>query len=138
MFGLTSNARFDPFEELEQMAGSLFGRSPKLDFELDVKDLGDSYRVEADLPGIRKENLKVDLAGDYMTISAHRATSRETQEDDKKFIRRERSYGAFSRTFDVSDVDTEQITASYADGVLTLLLPKKEAARTTVRHLEIE
>lgn len=138
MFGLTSNSGLDPFEALEQMAGSLFGRSPKLDFELDVKDLGDSYRVEADLPGVRREDLKVDLAGDYMTISAHRATSRETQEDDKKFIRRERSYGAFRRTFDVSDVDTEQITASYADGVLTLLLPKKEAAKTTVRHLEIE
>lgn len=138
MFGLMSNCKYDPFEELEQMANSLFRRDPKLDFEMDVKDLGDSYRLEADLPGMKKEDLKVDVAGDYMTISAHRVTSHGESSDDKQFIRRERSYGAFQRTFDVSNVDTEQITAHYADGVLTLLLPKKETAKTTIRHLEID
>lgn len=138
MFGLMSNSKFDPFEELEQMANNLFRRDPKLDFEMDVKDLGDSYRVEADLPGLKKEDLKVDVIGDYMTISAHRVTGQEESSDDKHFIRRERSYGSFRRTFDVSNVDTEQITASYQDGVLTLLLPKKETAKTTVRHLDIQ
>lgn len=144
MFGLMNSPRsrgdgmLNPFQELENMTNSFFGRGPKFPFDLDVKDLGDAFQLEADLPGMKKEDLHVDLDGDYLTISAQRREEHDEKDESGNYIRRERSYGSFRRTFDVSSVDTEQISASYRDGVLSLRLPKKESSQSTLRHLEIQ
>lgn len=144
MFGLMNSPRsrgdgmLNPFQELEHMTNSIFGRAPKFGFDLDVKDLGGAFELKADLPGMKKEDLHVDLDGDYLTISAQRSEEHEEKDAAGNYIRRERSYGSFRRTFDVSSVDTEQISASYQDGVLSLRLPKKESAQSTARRLEIQ
>ena len=74
----------------------------------------------------------------YLTIRAERHS--EAEEKDKKgnYIRCERSYGSFSRSFDLTGINADQIKASYADGVLKLNLPKLEAQKPEVRRLEIE
>lgn len=140
MFGLTNQSRgklTNPLQELEQITSSLFGRTPKLDFELDVKDEGDAYVLEADLPGLKREDIHVQLEGNYLTITAQRSDQHQEGDDTGSYIRRERSYGCLSRTFDVSEVDTEAITASYRAGVLSLRLPKQHWEEQTIRQVEI-
>lgn len=150
MFGMTNSGRCrcgsaNPLEDLEHFTSGLFGlgrsrdHEPKLDFELDVRDEGDAFVLEADLPGMRREDLHVDLAGDYLTISAQRGETRtEETGDSGSYLRRERSFGRVQRTFDVSEVDTDAITASYRSGVLSLRLPKLHQAEPDVRHVDIQ
>lgn len=137
MFGLMGKER-DPFEGLEQLASHLLSKVSKPEFEMDVADLGDSFRMEADLPGLTKGDLKVDVAGTLLTITVTRQTDTLSHSEEERYIRRERFHGTARRIFDVSNVDTELITAQYDNGVLTLHLPKKESARTSVRRLEIQ
>ena len=91
----------------------------------------------ADLPGVEKEDLHIDLNGDAMTISAQRHSQYEEKDQQGNYVRCERSFGSFSRTFDVSGVDTEHVTAAYQNGVLTLEMPKKAEAVPESRRLEI-
>jgi HSP20 family protein len=93
-------------------------------FKTDVTDADDKYVLEAELPGMDKENIKIDLDGDYLTIQAERSSDEKTEEKGK-FIRRERYYGSYQRSFDVSGVDVENINAEYKDGILKVELPKK-------------
>lgn len=140
MFGTNSQNRgglLRPFQELEQITSNLLGRAPKLDFTLDVKDQGEAYVLEADLPGLKKEDLSVTLEGNYLTISAQRSDQQQEEDAAGSYIRRERNYGSLSRTFDISEVDTEGITASYRAGVLSLWLPKKHWEGQNIRQVEI-
>ena len=107
------------------------------DFKTDIKDNGKEYVLEAELPGFKKEDIHVDIEDGYMTISAERSNETEKKDDKGNFVRRERSYGSFSRSFDVSSVKTEDITGEYKDGVLTLTMPKKEENVPTSRRIEI-
>ena len=94
----------------------------------DVKELENGYELEVDLPGIKKEDVKVKLDDGYLTISA--STSQNNDEKDKKgnYIRRERFSGSYSRSFYVGDSVTENdIKAKFEGGVLTLDIPKPEA-----------
>ena len=132
MFGMTGKDRLG----WEQMVGALLGKVCKPEFDVDVLDLGDSFRVEADLPGLQKGEVKVDLAGEKLTIAVNRGKSGSGEYGH--FIRRERLHGTAKRTFDISAVDTELVTAQYDNGVLTIQLPKKECARTSVRSVTVE
>ena len=141
MYGLTRyNNRnfFDPFREMEQMTRSFFGNDPSPMFSMDIKDTGDAYQLMADLPGMKKEDIQLDLDGDRLTITAQRKNETEESDESSGYIRRERSYGSYTRTMDVSAVDTSAITASYTDGVLTLNMPKKQPEVPTSRRLEIQ
>lgn len=135
MFGLTPYERqfFAPFfGEFEKASNS-----PGLPgFKTDIKDTGDSYVIEAELPGFKKEDIKIDINGDSMTICAENTKTTE-EKDDSSYIRRERTFGSVARTFDISEIRSEDISASYNDGVLTLELPKKTATEPEVRRLEI-
>lgn len=130
---------FNPFRELEDLERNFF-KSPSLaEFKTDIKDNGDSYLLEADLPGFKKEDINIDINDDYLTIKAERHS--EIEEKDKKgnFVRCERSYGSFSRSFNVSAVKADEISAEYKDGVLKLTMPKKEpTAVASPRRLEIK
>ncbi|MDO4563999.1 MAG: Hsp20/alpha crystallin family protein [Clostridia bacterium] len=129
-------APYDPFAELERMERAFFGDSTLNGFLTDISDKGDHYLLEAELPGFSKEDIKVDVDNDCLTISA----SRKQQSEDKKagYIRRERCFGSFKRSFDVSDVDTEKIEAAYENGILKLNLPKRQLQVSTARTLEIK
>lgn len=131
------NALFNPFRELDQLEKAFFGNSTLSEFKTDIKDLGDAFSLEADLPGFKKEDIKVDLDGDLLTISASRTNEAEKKDENGRYLCRERSFGAFTRRFDVSNVKTEEIDAKYQDGVLTLTLPKREPSRPQSRSIEI-
>ncbi|MPN59108.1 18 kDa heat shock protein [bioreactor metagenome] len=93
--------------------------------------------LEADLPGFDKKDIKIDIDGGYLTINAERHSKSEEKDDKNNYIRCERSYGSFSRSFDVSAINTDAIAASYDNGVLKLTMPKKTPEVPTSRRLEI-
>lgn len=128
---------YDPFRLFDEMERSFFKGSELGDFRADIRDTGDAYELEADLPGVKKEDIKVDLDNNYLTISAERHAEKDEKDKKGNYVRRERSYGSYSRSFDVTGVQTEQITAEYTDGVLKLHLPKKQEALPNTRRLEI-
>lgn len=129
---------FNPFSDFDNLEKAFFQNTGLAEFKTDIKDIGDSYRLEADLPGFKKEDISISLDGDCLTIGAQRRTESEETDKNGNFIRRERSYGAFSRSFDVSGIQQEAIRAEYTDGVLKLTLPKKANTLPTARTIAIE
>lgn len=94
-------------------------------FGTDITDEGDAYQLTADLPGFDKKDIKVQVQNNTVSVSAERHSEAEDKDKKDKFLRQERSYGSYRRTFTVgSDVDKANIKAKYEDGVLTVTLPK--------------
>lgn len=94
-------------------------------FNVDVRDTENAYLVEADLPGMKKEDLDLYYENGYLTISAKREDSIEDKDDKNNYVRRERHYGEFKRSFFINDIDEDNINANFENGVLKLVLPKK-------------
>ena len=96
---------------------------------MDVSETENEWVVQVELPGLSKEDIKVGVENDVLSIEGEKG--HESSEDkDKRYHRAERTYGTFKRSFTLpSAVDTEKISADYRDGVLTLTLPKAEAAK---------
>ena len=132
-----SVSNYDPFHDFDEMERNFF-RGGLGDFRTDVSDDGKSFTVEAELPGFKKEDIHLDLNDECLTISAEHSENKDESDEKKNFIRRERYYGSFSRSFDVTGIDTEAIKAEYTDGILKLTLPRKEPAAPAVKRLEIE
>ncbi|MDZ4354847.1 MAG: Hsp20/alpha crystallin family protein [Variovorax sp.] len=108
-----------------------------IQMRLDVSEKKDAYVVKADLPGVKKEDINVRVDGNIVQIDAEVKQEKETRGDDDKVLRSERYYGSVSRTFSLSqDVDDAKAVAKYADGVLTLELPKK--ASTASRKVTVQ
>lgn len=129
---------YNPFKELEEMEKLFFKGSTLAEFKTDIKDNGDSFLLESDLPGFKKEDIKIDIEGDYLTISAERRSDFEEQDKKGNYIRCERSFGSYKRSFDISEIDAEGIAAEYLDGVLKLTMPKKQAVLPASKRLEIK
>lgn len=135
--------RYDPFREMEKLERSFFGdpffgSRDLAQFQTDITDEGDHYLLEADLPGFDKQDIHLDVTGDTLTIQAERHSKAEEKDNKDRIVRVERSYGAYSRRFDLSQVDAQNIRAKYENGVLSLTLPKKEGVQPASRQLEIE
>ena len=149
MFELTRRnyhpVSYNPFREMEALERRFFGsmmddffRTDSLaHFRTDVTDEGDHYLLETDLPGFDKKDIHLELDGDTLTVRAERRSKVEKKDQDK-VVRMERSYGSYSRSYDITGIDPDAITAKYADGVLQLILPKREELPNTARHIEIE
>lgn len=137
-----SLSAFDPFREFDELERAFFGNNDLMSkhsaFSTDIKDAGDHYVLESDLPGVKKEDIKLDLTDNVLTISAERHS--EYEESDKKhnYVRCERSYGSYQRSFDTSGIDTEHIDAEFKDGVLKLTLPKIKEVKPETKRLEIK
>ena len=132
-----SVAAFDPFREMDELERSFFGNGRNVSsFRTDVIDTGDAYKLEAELPGFKKDDIQIDVENDVLTISAKR--SEEKKDEKHNVVKRERFYGSFSRSFDVSGINVDGIEASYTDGVLTLTMPKKQELLPVSRRLEIK
>ena len=129
---------YDPFRAFDEMERAFFGSQQPavLSFRTDVTDTGDAFKLEAELPGFKKEDIKIDIENDCLTSSAERHESKE--EKKPNFVKRERVYGTYSRSFDVSGIDVDRISAAYTDGILTLELPKKVETPPASRRLEIQ
>lgn len=104
-------------------------------FNVDVKEAEDSYLIEADLPGVNRESIDLEYANNYLTISATRNDTLEENQDN--YVRRERRYGEFKRSFYVDDVEENKIDAVFNDGVLKITLPKQENRRPNKRKIDI-
>lgn len=115
----TRRSMMDPFNFFSDFFGT---NNAPMELRTDITDKGDSFVLEADLPGFNKDDIKIDLENDRLTIKAERHSNTETTKNG--YVRRERSFGSFERSFDVSGIDTAGIKANYTDGVLTLTLPK--------------
>jgi HSP20 family molecular chaperone IbpA len=94
----------------------------------DIKENDGGYELDIELPGYKKEDVKAELKDAYLTISAETKQDNDTQDDNGRYVRRERYYGTCSRSFYVGeDVTQEDIKAKFEDGILKLFVPKKEA-----------
>ena len=97
---------------------------------VDISETDDNFEVRAELPGVAKEDLNVSVKDNLLTLSGEKR--QENVDDTQNYRRVERRYGSFQRRFTLpSEVATDDIKAEYSDGVLTLSIPKPEAAKPT-------
>lgn len=140
-----SIVRWDPFRELEDMSNRLnrvFGRGGLaratedngefITFDwapsVDIAETVEAFEIKAELPDVKKEDVKVTVEDGQLRISGER--KQEKEEKGKKFHRVERSYGSFLRSFALPEnVDESKLSAEYRDGVLNVRLPKTERAK---------
>jgi len=103
---------------------------------VNISESAETYQIELAAPGLKKEDFKVSVERDILSISSQR--SEENSPEGKTYNRREYSYAAFTRSFTLPEsADADKIQASYTDGVLKLILPKKEEAKAVSRQIEI-
>ena len=126
---------YDPFKEMEEFERRFFGqRTPAM--KTDIRETENAYILESDLPGFSREDIHAEINNGYLTIRAEHKS--ENEDKSESYLRRERSYGSFSRTFDLDGIDAEAITASFKNGVLTLELPKMQQKVEEARKVEIQ
>lgn len=125
---------FDPFREFDRMAEQLFDRQGPRLMPMDLYRDGDHYVLSADLPGIDPGSVDIDVDGQLLTIRAER-TPRSAE--GVKWITRERTTGSFLRQLNLGQgIDTAGISATYDNGVLSVLIPISEKAKP--RKIEIQ
>jgi HSP20 family protein len=113
-----------------------FEGQPEVQIKMDVSEDDRAYKVHADIPGVKKEDIHVQIDGNQVSIRAELKKEKEVK-DGGKLLRSERFYGSVSRVFSLEqDVDEGQAQAKYTDGVLELTLPKKVVA--TAKKLTIQ
>ncbi len=144
--------KWNPFSELEEVSNRLnriFGRLPArtesgtdmlamADWtpSVDISETDSAYLIKAEIPEVKKENVKVNLQDGMLTISGER--HQEKEEKDKKFHRIERSYGSFARSFRVpDDADATTVSAQFKDGMLNVTLPKSKKTESKSINVSI-
>ncbi len=142
--------KWEPFKELmtlredmDRFFNNFFGRSVTENYEgvwtpvVDIEEDKDNYIVRAELPGFRKEDITISVRGSRLALSGERAY--ESEDKGKTYHRIERSYGKFVRHINLpNEIDESKVKATYQDGILTVILPKPEAARPREVQIEIK
>ena len=133
-------AAFDPFRELDELERSFFGNGRSVSsFRTDVTDTGDAYKLEAELPGFKKEDIQIDVENEVLTISAQRNEELDDKDNEGRYIRLERATGSCARSFYVGkELEPKDISAKFENGILTLHLPKAEAKKLEPKQTLIE
>ena len=103
----------------------LYGKRAKNLMKTDVRETEDTYEVDIDLPGFKKDEITVDLKDGCLTVSAAKGLDKDEEDRKGRYIRQERYAGACSRSFYVGDVEPDQVTAKYEDGILRISMPKE-------------
>ena len=131
---------FDFDKEFERMTRPLYGKHNKNMMKTDVRETENSYELDIDLPGFKKDEISIELENGYLTVSAAKGLDKDEEDKKGKYIRKERYAGAMSRSFYVGEgVTQEDIKAKYEDGILRLSVPKKEAkAVENKKYIAIE
>ena len=128
----------DSFADFEKNFFGELGRSAS-SFSTDIRDNGNEYVLEAELPGFKKEDIHVEVQDGVLTISAkHEEKQDEQDEKSGKYVRRERRYGSYQRSFTLDGVDPKSIQAAYENGVLKLTLPKEQPTVPETHRIEIK
>lgn len=120
------NNFFDSFPELDLRGSSM---------KADIKETDEEYTIEAELPGIEKENIQLNYKGGVLNIFVEQKD--EKKEEKETYIRKERKYGSYSRSFYMEDIDPENVDAKFNNGVLTIKLKKSEQTKK-VSNIEIK
>ena len=100
----------------------------KNDVKCDIYEEDGMYHVEMDVPGYDKKDIKLEVKDGYLTVSASK--EKEEKENKKNYIRKERTYGSFSRSFALGYVDVDKIDAKFENGILNITVPKEEKVET--------
>jgi HSP20 family protein len=135
--------RWDPFHELEDLQRrfeNYFGTTPLAKSEwqpaVDIVETPESYNIHAELPDVKKEDVKLTLNNGVLMMSGERR--QEKEEKGKKFHRIERSYGRFERSFTLPNaIDDKKISATYTNGVLSIMVPKAPATTPATHEIKI-
>ncbi len=109
--------------------------STKSQMKCDIYEKGGDYHIEMDIPGFEKKDINIEADNGYLTITAEKHD--EVDDEEKNYIRRERTYGKYQRSFYLGDLETDNIKAEFKDGMLKLTVPKKEAIETK-KTIEID
>jgi HSP20 family protein len=130
------------FEDFYNMLDAFFndswipGRSLARDtFKIDIEETDSEYRIDAELPGVKKEELELGIDGDNLCISVNH--SEEVNKNEKNYIHRERRSSSMSRSIRLANAKLDEAKAKLEDGVLTVTIPKDEKA-TNLRKIDIE
>lgn len=102
----------------------------------DIRETEKEYIIDAEIPGVKKEDIKLDLRDDTLTISVEH--DEQFDEERENYIRKERRIGSFSRSFYVENVNNEAVNAKYDNGILTITLPKQEGVRENRHRIDIQ
>ena len=117
---------FDLFDEMFGMDPFFERRDAKL-MKTDIKEKGDKYIIDIDLPGYDKENIDLEIEDGYLKVSAKVDKNIDESDEEEKYIHQERFYGECSRSFYIGkNIKEEDIKASFKKGILTLIIPKEE------------
>jgi HSP20 family protein len=138
MFGILPFSRRDDnvFDVFDKFFSNTAVNLPE--FRTDIRNEDDHYLLEAELPGFSKEDISLDLKEGILTVKAEHKEESEEKNENGAYVRRERRFGSVSRSFDVSGIDEEGISANYQNGVLTLRLPKVQPVLPESRRIEIQ
>ncbi|TLP39169.1 Hsp20/alpha crystallin family protein [Arcobacter arenosus] len=126
--------RFDPFRQMRELEKSFYNYPSNEGVSgfipvVNTREGDSSFYIDVDLPGVKKDDIKVDLEKNVLTISGERKTKEEVKEED--YYKVETSFGKFSRSFTLPDnADVENIEAKSVDGVLELVIPKLDESRS--------
>lgn len=130
MPGIFGEDLFNDWFSFPDFDKKYYGKNTDQVMKTDIKEKDKEYEVDIELPGYKKEDVKVELKDGYLTISAAKNVSTEDKKEDGKYIRKERFSGNVSRSFYVGeDMTQEDIHAKFEDGILKLTVPKKEAKK---------
>ena len=120
----------------DMFTSPIFSTRNDMAMKTDITEKDGKYLLDMELPGCKKEDIHLELKDGLLTISAqHHA---ETEEKKENYVRRERRYGRYTRSFDVSNIDTAAIRARYENGILYLNLPKAKPAQPVSQQIAIE
>lgn len=111
---------------LEDIFDDFISTKKEQNMKCDIYEKDGDYHIEMDVPGFSKENISVEAKDGYLTISAEVKKEINEEDKNKNYIRRERSYGKYERSFYLGDLDQERIDAEFSNGVLKITIPKKE------------
>ena len=126
---------YDPFKAFDEMDERMFGGVRS--FRTDIKDTGEAYVIEAELPGFAKEDVDVSLDDDTLTVTATHKEHKESKDEKTGYVHRERSFGTYRRSFDLAGIDAEKITGTLDSGILTLTLPKASKEEKKTRKIAL-
>lgn len=132
---LVPRRNFDLFDEF--FDDNFFNKKEKNLMKTDIKEKKDRYTIEMDLPGFEKENIKLELNNGYLTISGKQEN--KIDEEEEKYVHKERFYGECTRSFFVGDnIKEEDIDAEFKNGILKIDIPKKEEQKEIPETKQIE
>lgn len=103
-----------------------FAVSNRNEMKCDIYEKDGNYHIEMDVPGYNKDEITIEAKDGYLIITAEK--NEETNEEERNYIKKERVYGSYRRSFYLGDLDSDNISASFNDGTLKVIVPKKEVA----------